>query len=107
MTDPRIETLAKNLIGFSCNVQAGENVLIETYGDCDALLLALIRAAYAAGANPFVWRRDNAVQRAIAMGATDGQLALMAQVRAENQMVRAALSFPRHGADGEPFHRGV
>ena len=80
MTDPRIETLAKNLIGFSCNVQAGENVLIETYGDCDALLLALIRAAYAAGANPFVWRRDNAVQRAIAMGATDGQLALMAQV---------------------------
>lgn len=52
MTDPRIETLAKNLIGFSCNVQRGENVLIETYGDCDALLLALIRETYAAGANP-------------------------------------------------------
>ena len=30
MTDPRIETLARNLIGFSCNVQRGENVLIET-----------------------------------------------------------------------------
>ena len=26
MTDPRIETLARNLIGFSCNVQRGENV---------------------------------------------------------------------------------
>ena len=52
MTDPRIETLARNLIGFSCNVQRGENVLIETYGDCDALLLALIRETYAAGANP-------------------------------------------------------
>lgn len=48
MTDPRIETLARNLIGFSCNVQRGENVLIETYGDCDALLLALIRETYAA-----------------------------------------------------------
>ena len=30
MTDPRIDTLAKNLIGFSCNVQKGENVMIET-----------------------------------------------------------------------------
>ena len=78
MTDPRIDTLAKNLIGFSCNVQKGENVMIETYGDCDALLLALIRETYVADANPFVWRRDNEVQRAIAMGATDAQLSLMA-----------------------------
>ena len=83
MTDPRINTLAKNLIGFSCSVQKGENVMIETYGDCDALLLALIRETYVAGANPFVWRRDNAVQRAIAMGATDAQLSLMARVDAE------------------------
>lgn len=83
MTDPRIETLARNLIGFSCNVQRGENVLIETYGDCDALLLALIRETYAAGAKPFVWRRDNAVQRAIAMGAADAQLDLMARVDKE------------------------
>ena len=83
MTDPRIDTLAKNLIGFSCNVQKGENVMIEIYGDCDALLLALICETYAAGANPFVWRRDNEVQRAIAMGATDAQLSLMARVDAE------------------------
>ena len=123
-------------------------MLIETYGDCDALLLALIRETYAAGANPFVWRRDNAVQRAIAMGAADAQLDLMARVdkelmekmlrlhrhprlqqqrrdercargaarthepplfqpcaqrdpRAENEVVRDALSFARHGADGE------
>ncbi len=80
MTDPRVSTLAKNLIGFSCNVQEGENVLIETYGECDELLLALIREAYAKGAKPFVWRRDNAVQRAIAMGAVDEQLGLMARI---------------------------
>ena len=79
MTDPRIDILAKNLIGFSCNVKPGENVLIETYGACDELLAALIRETYAAGANPFVWRRDNAIQRAIAMGATDAQLRLMAE----------------------------
>ncbi|MBE5785168.1 MAG: aminopeptidase [Clostridiales bacterium] len=79
MTDPRINTLAKNLVTFSCTVQKGENVLIETYGNCDDLLLALIREVYAAGGNPFVWRRDNEVQRAIAMGATEEQLKLMAE----------------------------
>ena len=28
MTDPRIKTLAKNLIGFSCAVKPGEKILI-------------------------------------------------------------------------------
>ncbi|MBQ6692614.1 MAG: aminopeptidase, partial [Clostridia bacterium] len=76
MTDPRVKTLAKNLVNFSCRVQKGENVLIETYGSCDDLLRCLIGEVYAAGGNPFVWRRDNEVQRAIAMGATEEQLKL-------------------------------
>ncbi|HPZ05638.1 MAG TPA: aminopeptidase, partial [Clostridiales bacterium] len=32
MTDPRIETLAKNLVNYSCGVRPGEKVLIETKG---------------------------------------------------------------------------
>ena len=59
------------------------------YGDCDALLLALIRETYAAGANPFVWRRDNAVQRAIAMGAADAQLLSLIHICAHGEHEQA------------------
>ena len=48
MTDPRIETLARNLINFSCSLQAGENVLIESYDGNDELVRALVRQAYQA-----------------------------------------------------------
>ena len=30
--DPRIRALARNLVGYSCRVQPGENVLIEANG---------------------------------------------------------------------------
>ncbi len=32
MKDKRIETLAKNLVNYSCSVQPGEKVLIEVIG---------------------------------------------------------------------------
>lgn len=80
MKDPRIQTLAHNLIHFSCKLQQGENILIERYGqDCDPLVEALIREAYAAGGNPFVWLREPKIQRALAMGATESQLDRMAE----------------------------
>ena len=40
MTDPRIKTLAKNLIGFSCAVKPGEKILIEGNGECTELVKA-------------------------------------------------------------------
>ena len=42
MTDPRIKTLAKNLIGFSCAVKPGEKILIEGNGECTELVKALV-----------------------------------------------------------------
>ena len=42
MTDPRIKTLAKNLIGFSCAIKPGEKILIEGNGECTELVLSLI-----------------------------------------------------------------
>ena len=47
MTDPRIMTLAKNLVNYSCNVQKGEKVLIENFGLTKELVLALIDEVYA------------------------------------------------------------
>ena len=61
MFDPRILKLADVLVGFSCNVQKGENVLIENIGGCDDLARALVKRVYAAGANPFLWLGDKAL----------------------------------------------
>lgn len=79
MTDPRIETLAKNLVNFSCKVQKGEKVLIEGTGEVTELVKAIIRQVYAAGGLPFVWLNKKDVDRELALGATEEQYALMAK----------------------------
>ncbi len=80
MTDPRIGQLAHNLINFSCNLQPGEKVLIEGTGEVQELVAALVREAYAAGALPFVWLNRPDISRELALGATEEQLKLRAQV---------------------------
>lgn len=80
MMDPRAEKLAKNLIHFSCKLQAGENILIQNVGGCDMLTQALIKETYAAGGRPFVWNTDSAIQRALMLGCSEEQLSLMAEV---------------------------
>ncbi len=83
MTDERIKKLASTLVNFSCALKAGENVLIESTGDCDALVTELVKAAYAAGGNPFVWLRKPAVNRALNMGCNEAQTALRAELDGE------------------------
>lgn len=82
MKDPRIQKLAHQVVNYSCRVQPGENVLIETRGTSasDDLLIALIEEIYAAQAKPYVWRTDDRVQRALNMQITEEQLALTSEV---------------------------
>jgi len=80
MTDPRIKTLAHNLINFSCRVQPGENVLIEGIGEVTELVKELIKEAYAAGGVPFVWLNRPDVTRELALGATVEQQQARAEV---------------------------
>ncbi|MGI6169476.1 MAG: aminopeptidase [Christensenellales bacterium] len=80
MTDPRIKTLAHNLIHYSCRLQKGENVLIEATGDTRELVKELVRAAYAAGGYPFVKLSDSAVSRALYQQISEEQLSLMSEV---------------------------
>ncbi len=79
MFDPRVLTLARNLIHFSCELQKDENVLIETTGGNEDLVRALIKEAYKAGANPFLWARDPAFDRELLLGCTPEQLAARAK----------------------------
>lgn len=71
MKDPRIETLAKNLINYSIRLQKGEKVLIENFGLQKELVTALVKAAYEAGGYPFVLLKDHQVDRSLMMGATE------------------------------------
>ncbi len=80
MLDPRVKKLAHNLVNFSCKLKKGEHVLIEAYDDCHALVLELVREAYAAGARPHVWLRSAQVNRALSMGCEKEQLELDAKV---------------------------
>ena len=70
MKDPRLQKLSRQLIRYSCELKSGEKVLIENFGVETEFVTALIREAYEIGVEPMVVLRDNAVQRALMMGAT-------------------------------------
>jgi len=80
MVDPRVRKLARNLVRFSCDVQAGENVLIESIGSTDPLVKVLVEETYAAGGVPFVWLSDREIDRALLMGCTEEQMKLRAEL---------------------------
>lgn len=79
MIDPRIQTLANNIITYSVDLQPGEKVLIENTGYQKELVNALVEEAYKAGGHPFVTIKDNTTQRALLMGATEEQLELQSK----------------------------
>jgi len=78
--DERYTRLAHNLINYSCEMKPGEKVLIEVFGPEFVLTRELIRAAYEAGAQPFVNLRDPKVLRELINGASEEQLNLWAKL---------------------------
>ncbi len=79
MIDPRLTTLAKNLVNYSVRAGKGDKVLIEAYEIDSPFITEIVKAVYAAGAIPFVEVFDSKVQRAILNGATEEQLKAMAK----------------------------
>ncbi|MCA1319911.1 aminopeptidase [Bacillus tianshenii] len=82
MKDPRIQTLAKNLINYSVKLQKGEKVLIENFGLQRELVVALVEEAYKAGGYPFVSLKDVQVDRALLLGANEEQFNMKADFEA-------------------------
>ncbi|MGD9855257.1 MAG: aminopeptidase [Planctomycetaceae bacterium] len=77
MKDPRIDKLAETLLDHSCQIQPGENVLIDAYDLPDAALVCrLIEMAAARGAVPFVNWKSNAVLRSLFRTATENGMTL-------------------------------
>lgn len=82
MRDSRVNTLASNLIDYSCNLQPGERVLIEAIGLETPLVTALIEQAYIAQGVPFVTIKNKAVDRAVLIGCSESQMRRMARYEA-------------------------
>ena len=73
--DPRITTLAHNLVHYSCSVKPKERVLIHIIGESAyPLAKALIREVYAAGALPFLELEDTSLNRELLLGYTPEQI---------------------------------
>src|SRR5256886_7450591 len=78
MQDARFDKLASVLVGYSTNLKRNEKVLIESFDAPDEMTIALIRAARAACALPFVQIHRARVSRELALKAEQAQLALAA-----------------------------
>jgi len=74
MHDPRFDKLAKLLTGYSTNLQKGDKVLIDAFDIPPEMTVALVRAARALGALPFVQLHQARVSREIAVDASEEQL---------------------------------
>ena len=80
MTDPRITKLADLLINYSCEVKAGEKVLLEAIDVPHAFTRAVVEAAAKAGGSAVVLLKSNEVNRALMLNGTDASWNLAADV---------------------------
>jgi len=80
MRDPRTAKLAHLIVHHSCELKAGEAVLIEAFDLADGLVLDLVEETRAVGAIPVVSIRSNAVIRTQLVGATEAQLKVQAEL---------------------------
>jgi aminopeptidase len=78
--DPRFHQLAEGLAGFSTTLKKGERVLIDAFDVPEAMVIALIRAARARGAHPYVQLHRARVTRELTLGAEEAQYAPLAAI---------------------------
>ena len=80
MKDPRFNQLADLLVHHSCDVQAGEKVLIEAFDIPPEFTVELVRAVTKAGGVPLVSTYQQLVQRAVFENATEEQMRLWSEI---------------------------
>ena len=73
MHDPRIDSLATQLISYSVDLQKGEKILIELFDVPESIGLALIKKVRAVGGTPFIRLHTARISRELIMHATDDQ----------------------------------
>jgi aminopeptidase len=93
MNDPRIDLLAKNLIGFSVSVKKGEKVLIDAFDVPNEMVVALIRAVRAVGGVPLAQLHHMRVARELARDAQEEALEVQCRVQlAQMKLMQAYIA---------------
>ena len=81
MQDPRIDTLARTLLDHSCQVKAGDKILVEAFDLPDpALVCALVEGAAARKAIPVVSWKSNTILRSLYRTGTPESLGLCGEL---------------------------
>lgn len=80
MRDPRSDQLASVLVKHSTRLRRGENVLIDIFDAPEEIAIALVKAARAAGANPFVSVHNARIGREVALGISEDQVEVTAAI---------------------------
>jgi len=80
LNDPRFSELAEGLCGYSTNLKKGEKVLIDAFDIPEGMVIALVRAARARGALPFVQIHRARINRELMLGAEADQYAISSEV---------------------------
>ncbi len=93
MHDNRIDALAKQLINYSVSLKKGERILIDLFDVPESVGIALIRAARAVGADPFIQINQSRISREMMMDATATQYEFIAKnALAQMQGVQAYIA---------------
>ena len=74
MADSRYERLADILVGYSCDLQYGEKVLIEAFDVPLSFVQILVRRVARSGGLPLVSLKSSALMRDLMMAATEEQM---------------------------------
>jgi aminopeptidase len=80
MSDPRYAKLAEVLTGFSIQLKKGQRVLIDAFDCPDLFVVALVRAAQARGAMPYVNLQRARITRELLKGAKAEQYQTTADI---------------------------
>jgi aminopeptidase len=99
MRDPRLQTLAKNIVQYSVSVQPGERVLIDMHGEEREIVKALIEEVYAAGGQPFIHLVDASIQRTLLTSASRDQIQKWAEFDCHRMSEMQAYIAVRAGAN--------
>ena len=68
MRDPRINSLARQVIDYSVHLQQGEKILIDVWDGAEDFAIALMEQAQRVGGQPYVNLQSMAVERAFMLG---------------------------------------
>lgn len=79
MHDPRIDSLATQLVGYSIDLKKGEKVLIDLYDVPDSIGIALIREVRRKNGIPIVRIHQSRISREMMRGASEDQYKIISK----------------------------